>query len=140
VSTESSSESTSPMATMKGAAILKSRAHSKHTPSRKLFAREGTRARPSPNFRMPTRNRNVNAWLLRCGVALRETAGEVGQRCASAAARQNTRIECRGIFENKMQKMAVNPELRVEAWGHCPTPTNAWHLALQSRTRSLHRY
>jgi hypothetical protein len=96
VSTESSSESTSPMATMKGADILKSRAHSKHTPSRKLFARKGTRARPSPSFRMQTKNRNVKALLLRCGVALRETAGEVGQRCASAqaaergaAARQN---------------------------------------------------
>jgi hypothetical protein len=65
--------------------------HSKHTPSRKLFAREGTRARPFPKFRMPTRNRNVKGWLLRCGVTLRETAGEVGQRCASTQAAERGR-------------------------------------------------
>jgi hypothetical protein len=59
---------------------------------------------------------------------------------AQSRVSQSYRIECRGIFKHKMQKMAVNPELRVKAWGHFPTPTNAWHLALQSRTRSLHRY
>jgi hypothetical protein len=37
------------------------------------------------------------------------------------------RIECRGIFEHKKQKMAVLPMLRVEAW--VLLPNSLKHLA-----------
>jgi hypothetical protein len=38
--------------------------------------------------------------------------------CGAVAAREcsSYRIECRGNFEHKKQKMAVIPMLRVEAW------------------------
>ena len=48
------------MGTMKGDAILKSRAHRKHTPSRKLFVREGTGARPPPSLpKLPHANKEL---------------------------------------------------------------------------------
>ena len=36
--------------------------------------------------------------------------------CVPARECSSYRIECRGIFEHKQQKMAVIPMLRVEAW------------------------